>query len=142
VAASIVESAMVYPVTFLLALGLIIGGLGIFRYQEVSNLTRESARYASVHGTNYARDAGTTPPTPDDIYNAVVVPKAVALDLSQLSYQITYNTSNSPNHSVVVNNDVTTVTNTVQVTLTYQWIPEAFLGGITLSSTSEMPMSY
>jgi Flp pilus assembly protein TadG len=142
VAATIVESAMVYPVTFLLALGLIIGGLGIFRYQEISNLTGEAARYASVHGINYARDAGTQPPIPDDIYNTVVVPKAVALDLSQLSYQITYNTSNSPNHSVVVNNDVTTVTNTVKVTLTYQWIPEAFLGGIALSSTSEMPMSY
>jgi hypothetical protein len=141
-AASIVECAVVYPVTFLLTLGMIIGGLGIFRYQELSTLAREAARYASVHGTLYAQDAGTTPPTPDDIYNAVVVPKAVGLDLSQMSYQFTYNTSNSPTHTIIVNKDVVAVTNTVNVTLTYQWIPEAFLGGITLSSTSEMPMSY
>jgi hypothetical protein len=32
--------------------------------------------------------------------------------------------------------------NTVTVTLTYQWIPEAFFGGITLRSTSVLPMSY
>ena len=31
---------------------------------------------------------------------------------------------------------------TVTVTLTYRWVPEAFLGGVTLSSTSVMPMSY
>ena len=32
--------------------------------------------------------------------------------------------------------------NTVTVTVTYQWVPEAFFGGITLSSTSVMPISY
>jgi hypothetical protein len=30
----------------------------------------------------------------------------------------------------------------VTVTLTYNWVPEAFAGGVTLSSTSVMPMSY
>jgi hypothetical protein len=34
------------------------------------------------------------------------------------------------------------IQNTVTVTLTYTWVPEAFLGGVTLSSTSVMPMSY
>jgi hypothetical protein len=41
-----------------------------------------------------------------------------------------------------VNNQVVPVTNLVTVTVTYLWIPEAFLGGITISSTSVMPMSY
>ena len=31
--------------------------------------------------------------------------------------------------------------NTVTVTLTYQWIPEGMFGGMTLSSTSVMPMA-
>jgi hypothetical protein len=30
----------------------------------------------------------------------------------------------------------------VTVTVTYQWLPEAFLGGVTLSSTSSMMVSY
>jgi len=28
-----------------------IGGMGIFRYQELATLAREGARYAVVHGT-------------------------------------------------------------------------------------------
>jgi hypothetical protein len=28
------------------------------------------------------------------------------------------------------------------VQVTYQWLPEAYLGGLTLGSTSTMPMSY
>jgi hypothetical protein len=70
------------------------------------------------------------------------VNKAVGLDLSQLSYSITYNTSNAPSHIDIVNGNVTPFGNTVKVTLTYNWIPEAFLGGITLTSTSETLMSY
>src|SRR5213593_2814721 len=39
--ASVLEFAIVAPVTFMLILGLIIGGLGVFRYQEVAQLARE-----------------------------------------------------------------------------------------------------
>jgi hypothetical protein len=42
---------------------------------------------------------------------------------------------------VIVNNQVLPVTNTVTVTVSYNWIPEAFLGGITLTSTSTVPMT-
>jgi Flp pilus assembly protein TadG len=139
---ALVESAFVYPIVFFFVLGLVVGAMGIFRYQEVATLARETARYASVHGTLYARDAGTTPPTAADIYNAVVVNEAVGLDLSKLTYSITWNVSNAPYQSVVVNGNITPAQNTVSVTITYQWVPEAFLGGITLSSTSVMPMTY
>jgi hypothetical protein len=54
--ATVVESAVVYPVTFFIILALIIGGLGIYRYQEVAYLAREGARYAAVHGFNYWND--------------------------------------------------------------------------------------
>jgi Flp pilus assembly protein TadG len=141
--ATLVECAVVYPVTLLLTLGLMIGAIGIFRYQEMATLAREAARYAVVHGTDYGKDAGVAPPSDADIYAAAVTSRAVALDLSSLSYSITWNVSNAPHQEVVDSSgNITSVNNTVRVTLTYQWIPEAFLGGITLSSTSEMPMSY
>ena len=141
--ATAVECAFVYPALFLLVVGLLVGAAGIFRYSQLASLTREAARYAAVHGGQYAQEMKVTAPTPAAIYNNVVLPMAVSFDTSQLNYSITYNTSNWPYHTTVdANNNVIPIQNTVTVTLTYQWLPEAFLGGITLSSTSVMPMSY
>src|ERR1051326_2842189 len=141
--ATIVEAAIVYPVTFLCTVGFIVGTMGVFRYQEVATLSRETCRYAIVHGTKYASDAGVAAPTPTDIYNNVILPRSVALDPGQLTYSITYNSSNNPFHVKVVNGEIIPVYNTVTVVVTYQWLPEAFFGhGITLSSSSSMQMSY
>jgi Flp pilus assembly protein TadG len=148
--ATVVESAVVSPVVFLLVLGLLVGAAGIFRYQEMATLARRAARYASVHGTQYAKDTGNPAATPSvsgpappgsDIYNNVVA-NAVALDPSRLTCSVRYNSANSQYSTSVVNGQVVATANTVSVTLTYQWIPEAFLGGITLTSTSVMPMCY
>ena len=141
--ATVVECAFVYPAVFLVVLGLLVGAAGMFRYSQLASLTREAARYASVHGGQYAQDMKVTAPAPADIYNNVVLPMAVGLDTSQLSYSITYNTSNWPYHTTLdASNNVIPIQNTVTVKLTYQWVPEAYLGGVTLSSTSVMPMSY
>jgi len=141
--ATVVECAFVYPAVFLVVLGLLVGAAGMFRYSQLASLTREAARYASVHGGQYAQEMKVTAPTPADIYNNVVLPMAVSFDTSQLNYAITYNTSNSPYHTTLdADNNVIPIQNSVTVTLTYQWVPEAFLGGVTLSSTSVMPMSY
>jgi hypothetical protein len=139
----VVECAFVYPAFFMLVLGLLVGAAGIFRYSQLASLSREAARYASVHGGQYAKEMNVTAPLPADIYNNVVLPMAAGLDTSQLSYSITYNTTNWPYHTIIdPNNNIVPVQNTVTVTLTYQWLPEAFLGGVTLSSTSVMPMCY
>ena len=141
--ATLVECAFIYPVLFLLVLALLVGAAGIFRYSQLASLSREAARYASVHGGQYAQEMKVTAPTPADIYNNVVLPMAVSFDTSQLNYSITYNNSNAPYHTTLdANNNVTSIQNTVTVTLTYQWVPELFLGGVTLSSTSVMPMCY
>ena len=67
----------------------------------------------------------------------------MALDLTQLTYSVTWSTSNYPYHVVTdANNNLTKVTNTVTVTVNYNWVPEAYFGGMTLTSTSVMPMSY
>jgi Flp pilus assembly protein TadG len=137
-----VECAIVYPPVLLFVIGLIVGALGIFRYQEVASLARRASRYAAVHGTDYARDTGNRAATPTDIYNTAVQPYAVALDLSKLTYSVTYNRDNSPYYTTVVDGRVVATANVVTVTINYQWIPEAFLGGVTLTSTSSSPMAY
>ena len=141
--ATVVECAIVFPVLFLLVLGLLVGAAGIFRYSQLASMTREAARYASVHGGQYAQEMNVTAPAPADIYNNVVLPRAEGFDTSHLSYSITYNSTNMPFHTILdANNNVIPVQNTVTVTLTYQWVPEAYLPGITLTSTSVMPMAY
>jgi hypothetical protein len=48
-----VEAAFVFPITFFLILAIIIGSLGIFKYQECSYLARMATRYGSTHGDTY-----------------------------------------------------------------------------------------
>jgi len=127
--AAVVEFALIAPVFLLLVIGLIVGGIGILRYQEVASLAREGARYASVRGAKYEQVTANPAATPQDVYNDAILPNAVALDPNQLSYSVTWFPDKKQASQV-----------TVQVT--YQWIPEAFLGGITLSSTSIMTITY
>jgi Flp pilus assembly protein TadG len=141
-AATMLEFAVTASATFLILLGLIIGGLGIFRYQQVARVARDASRWASVHGTQYALDTNNPAATAIDVYNQVIVPNATGLDLSQMTYSVTWNTSNSPYHTSSVNGQQAKVANTVTVTITYNWIPETFLGAITLRNTSVSVMAY
>jgi Flp pilus assembly protein TadG len=126
---TVVECAVVIPVFFLLLIGTIVGSIGVFRYQEMAALARESARWASVHGQAYEFYTSEKAATPADVYEKVIQPKATGLDLSKLTYEVTWEPDNRQGSRVVVH-------------LSYNWIPEAFLGGITLSSTSSALMSY
>jgi Flp pilus assembly protein TadG len=135
------ESVLVLPVLSALIFGTVIGGYGIFRYQQIALLAREGARYASVHGGQYQQETGNPAATPQDVYNNAILPFATNLDLSQLSYSVTWDTSNMPYHTTT--DYEKPVANTVTVTVNYKWFPEAyFIGPITLSSTSTVPMSY
>ncbi len=127
---TLLEGAFVYPILSFFLLALAVGGLGMFRYQEVAWLAREGARYASVHGAKYHQVIGKPVATPSDVYDNAILPKIVGLDPGQLAYQVTWKPDNQPGSSVTV-------------TLTYHWVPEALLGGsITLTSTSVVQMSY
>src|SRR5262249_44947340 len=138
--ATTVECAVIFPVTFLLLLGLIIGAAGMFRYQEVAHLARQGARYASTHGQNWAKDTNNPAATPQDVFDNAIAPGAIGLDRTRLSYDVTWDRSNAVYHTDIVNGNVIATYNTVTVRVTYQWIPEAYLGGITLSSTSVATM--
>jgi Flp pilus assembly protein TadG len=137
-----VEFAIVAPAAFIILIGLLVGSLGIFRYQQVARLARGASRWASVHGTQYAADTNNPAATASDVYNQAIAPYATGLDLSKLTYSVAWNTSNSPSHTATVNGSQITVANTVAVTVNYQWIPEAYLGAITMSSSSVAVMNY
>jgi len=139
--ATVVECAIVLPVTFFLMFALLIGGMGMFRYQEVATLAREGARYGSTHGHQYRRDAGqpdgTSADWSADIYNNAISPQIISLDVSQLSYQVTWpdviNQPGKPDNWPG---------SKVDVTVSYNWFPELYLvGPIVLTSTSSMPIT-
>lgn len=152
--ATMVETAFVLPLTFLIVVGLVVGALGVFRSQETAELARAAARYASVHGGNYTIE-GRGSVTRQQIIDTAVTPRATALSPLTVRVQLvtpddrvydwddprwagtenrTY-TLNSPNGQGKYNR--------VRVTVIYAWMPEAYLvGPINLTSTSEMPMSY
>jgi Flp pilus assembly protein TadG len=136
-----VEAGFTLPVLLFLLLATAVGGYGVFRYQQVAHLARAGARYASVHGAQYEQDTGNPAATAQDVYNNAILPNAVGLDASQLSYCVSWNAGNAPSQPGGDYEKATT--NTVTVTVSYQWLPELFLvGPVTLSSSSTVPMSY
>lgn len=46
---AMVELALVAPLFFMLLLGIIVLGIGVFYQQQITNAAREAARFASVH---------------------------------------------------------------------------------------------
>jgi Flp pilus assembly protein TadG len=134
--ATLVEVAIVLPVTFLLIFALVVGVLGVFRYQEVASLTRAAGRYASTHGAQYRKDAGlangTAADWQADINANAIQPALILLDPNLLTLNTSWpDVSNQPGKPD------NWPTSTVTVTLTYQWIPELYLvGPYYLSSTS------
>ena len=140
-AATAVECAFILPITFFLLFGMVVGSMGVFRYQEVATLARDAARYASTHGHQYRKDAGlpigTSSDWSTDIYNNAVQPNIVALDPSLITYQVSWpdviNQPGKPDNWPG---------SQVTVTVSYQWLPELYVvGPLTLTSTSSMPIT-
>ena len=124
---SVVECAVVYPVTILLLMGTLILGLGVFRYQQLQSLAREASRYASVRGPGYvAAQSGNTEATTSTVLAYV---QGLAVGLNGLDCtEVTYSSSTTPA--------------TVTVTLTYTWRPEALFGSMTWTVSSTDLVTY
>ena len=118
------ECGVVYSLTLLVFAATLVEAMGVFRYQQVSALAREGARWASVHGPKYQSELGKAAPSSQDVYNNAIVPRMVGLDPANLAC------------------DLTMTSTTASVTLTYTWTPEGFFQPITLTSTSVMPITY
>lgn len=143
---TLVEGAVVLSVLFILILGMAVTGLGVFYYQQVASMAREGARYASVHGAYFSRATGQPRATAATIYANAILPKAVGLDPSRISYSVTWDHSGQ---SPVYLRDTTSNTyriNHVTVTVSYSWLSQGFEGSPSttrvLTSRSRIPMSY
>jgi hypothetical protein len=153
-----VEFAFVGSVTLFLIFALIVGGMGIFRYQTISHLAREGSRYASTHGGQYHLDGIDTLTGVPQIASSAdlqnyLASKLVGLDPNYLTVAVSWSAppqyvpTNMPSYDDTDPNLVPpgqiTIYNYVTVTVSYQWMPELFLvGPLTLSSTSTVAMSY
>ena len=136
-----VEFAIACPILFFLLLTITVGGMGVFRYQQVAALAREGARWACVHGGEYEKQTKKPAATAEDIFNQAILPAATTLKPEHLTYSVTWDQSNMP---LQVTDDVQEpFGNTVTVTVTYQWFPELYLiGPFTLTSSSTAQMMY
>jgi Flp pilus assembly protein TadG len=147
-----VEGAIVYSVLFILLLGLIVGGIGVFRYQQAACLAREGARWASLRGGDWQTDNNQQATTQEQILQQGVLPFAAGMDPSSVAIQVEFvnraanqvsawdKVSHPPTSRDLLNN---VATNRVRVTVSYQWVPGALLvGPLYLTSTSEVTMWY
>ena len=144
---ALVETAVVYPVLFLLVLGIIMLGISVFRYQQVAHAAREGARWAVVHGAKYAEETGNTAATPEDIFTNAIQPQMAKVPASTLTYSVTWDQNNKQTYTYLYTNPTTGVKsvrsrqNTVSVTVRYTW-DTGFFGVIPVQSTTVMTMSY
>jgi Flp pilus assembly protein TadG len=150
---ALIEAAVVYPLLFILMLGIILLGIGVFRYQQVASISREASRWASVHGSQYAQENNTTAATSADIYNHAIAPNAAGMQLNGISYAVAWNLDAKGNPltnplGTVQSTDPATGlpvdvprSNTVAVTVTYSWNTGLF-GVIPVSCTSVNTISY
>jgi Flp pilus assembly protein TadG len=144
--AVLVETAMIYPLLFMIILGIILLGMAVFRYQQVAHCAREGARWAAVHGAKYSRENTKPATTAADIFTNAIKPQAAGMGLSGLAYAVTWTEDqeqSSTNKITAPSGTVTLVTksNIVSVTVTYTWNTGLF-GTIPVSSTYVMQMSY
>jgi Flp pilus assembly protein TadG len=145
-----VEAAIVLPVMLVLLLGLVVGGMGVFRYQQVACLAQEAARWTCVRGGDYQKDTDAASPTQNQVLQQAVLPLAVGMDPSQLALKAqwidqgtntTLDWDSAPKDVKSLNGAGEYVTNTLRITITYTWSPGLFLGPVTLTSVCEVPMS-
>lgn len=146
------EAVVVYPCLFVLLFVIIVGGVGVYRYQLVACQAREATRWAAVHAANWSADFQQPLTTSQQIQQAAVTPLTAGMDPSYLAVQVYFVDQGSGSVSAWDSSSRTptstlasgaNVTNTVRVTVTYTWLPEMFLAGpFYLKSTSEQPISY
>src|SRR3954452_23154627 len=97
----LLECAVVYPVVLLIIVGILVVGMGVYRYDHVSALAGEGARWASVRGWQYQHDLNPSnlpglprAATEQDVRD-YIVSRAVGLDMrpQTLGVQVSWNSS-------------------------------------------------
>jgi Flp pilus assembly protein TadG len=144
----VVESAVVYPVLFILLLGIVLLGMTIFRYQQCAHASREGARWASVHGSSYSTEQNQPATTQQNVIDNAVTPQFAGMASgTEMTCTVSWPNGQAPTRTVTITDPVTLLpevvarSNTVSVTVTYTW-DTGFFGPLTVSSTSVNQMSY
>lgn len=128
--AQLVESAIVIPVLMVILIGMIIGASGVFANSQVAMLAREGARWASVHGPTYASENSQPQATQATVLSQGILPMAAGLSSSRVQCASLTWTPSAANATAVT------------VKVTYQWNPLIFFPPMTMSSTSQQPVTY
>ena len=124
--ATAVELAILTPVLFMLSIGAMELGRGVWTKHTLTYVAREAARYASVRSTN-----SDDPATTDKIASRARS-EIVGINPADVAVQVTWTPGNQPG-------------GTVRVRLAYQFHPVTRLlsfGTLQLSSQSEQTISY
>ncbi len=146
-----VETAVVLPVLLFLVLMIVVGGIGVFRYQQVACLAREGTRWTAVRGSLWQLETGQTSPAQQDILQNAVLPLAVGMDASKITIQAEWIDGqtgaatawdSSRKNPTSLSKMSQGVTNRVRVTVNYAWAPGVLLSGsVNMTSVSEVPLS-
>jgi Flp pilus assembly protein TadG len=147
-----VEAAVVYPVMIFLLLGMIAGGMAVFRYQQGAGQAREAARWAAVRGSDWQKATDQASPTQAEILQKAVAPLAAGMDLKSLVVQVSWVDAatgqivawdQAPKDPLSLTKTGDYATNKVRVSVTYQFSPDVFFfGSLQLNSVCEFPMAY
>jgi hypothetical protein len=142
--AALIEGAIVFCVTFFLMVGLIVGALGVSRYQQIAQAAREGARFASVSGGQYAYEYTAPATTANNIVDRMNR-HLPFLNLAPSHVEVWFNHRTTrgevrrdpwdyddPDPTVahsrypwrMLNNTGTIKWAVVEVRVTYPWIPE------------------
>lgn len=147
---SAVETAIVLSVLLVLVCGLIAGGTGVFRQQQVQCFAHEGARWASTRGANYQADTNGPSPTSQQIATQAVLPRAAGMNPADLTVKVEWidRSTNTAWDWDAAPKDVRSVTaageyvsNTVRVTVTYRWAPGMLWGAKDIGGVCELPLS-
>ena len=123
----LVESVMVMMTFFIITIGMIELGLGVWAYNTVAHAAREGARYAIVHGDGYCAAC-------DHASEIKTATKNAAIGLKLATSDITV----TPAASYAIGSNVT-----VTVTYTYRFFSRVLpSASVSLHSTSKMVISY
>ncbi|MCI0379306.1 MAG: pilus assembly protein [Gemmataceae bacterium] len=151
-AAVTVEAALVLPVLFFLLVAIVVGGLGIFHYQQVAHQAREATRWLAVRGSDWQKETGKKCPTKDELRKQVILPLAKTMDPAKLTVEVHWingatgtavDWDSASKWPRTLNASKEHVTCRVRVTVRYDWLPEFLVAGpIQLESTSEFPMAF
>jgi len=123
--AAVVEVAFVGPVTILMIIGIMVAGIGVFRFQQVSTLAHEGARWASMRGPDYEKQTNSPPITSHDVYQNAVRPLAGSTSPQSFQVELEWGEKKA----------------TVAVTVRHFWKPQAFLKPVELVGRSVVPVA-